>query len=355
MFKYWKKAVTVLMVALVLGVTLGGPSLAAKGGKGGGEPRVICYGKPGAVATIDENGDSSLTVVEGKDIGYAASWSPDGNWLGGYQSDLGGDQSVMMIRPDGSDEQIVVTYSEVDAFNVASGRKSKPSGGIADVTWGPDGFMIFQADVVYTIEPHPDAIDQEPYDVWAARLFMVNTITGDISRVTDEPGGYLDRFPHYSPALGKVVFVSYRVNNRAELFSINPDGTGLQQLTNLQGRRIWGAAWNNAGTQLAVSVETPGGVGSNSDIWLYDVDLSGDIPATFAFALATDPDKTEIAASWAPGDTRLVFQRSWRPSSRTTRYQIVKVDLAESTETILVDSKNSTAHTPDWNPVPPAP
>ena len=384
MFEHGKKAsITILAATLAVGLVWSGVGQSAPpAGKGGGKDkgggtRVIKFSRTknatGEIITVDESGGNNFTVVRGAGLaGGGASWSPDGLWLGGYErkrSDAPYDDAFMRIRADGTGEQVVVTYPEIDAFNVANGKKSLYAlgtgfGTLGRAAWGPDGTMVCVANVVYTTTIVPDDGDPYEYDYIVSRLFLVNVETGDLFQLTDDDGNYGDSAPHYSPALGKIVFVSGRTlmgtqetgfYQVAELFAINPDGTGLQRITHFEGPRIWSARWNHAGTALAASLETPGGaVGANSDIWILEVDLDLPDPVTFSFPLRDDPGKTEGSASWSPDDSCLVFQRWWRANARTKRYQIVSLDLGSDQETLLVESKNTSVHGPDWNPLPPA-
>ena len=365
MFKCAKAIAVILAVGLAACAIFGGGALAQKGGKA--RPRVISFYEvkgwtTRVIGTMDASGGNrSDVLVDHSIVQFSARWSSDGLWLGGYVRPVDPDQTdyaIFRIRPDGTDEREVVRYADVDLYNRALGRKSvidvfgPDAAGVAEACWGPAGTMFFVAPVVYTITLQTG----ETVDRIGDRIFGVDVETGDVFQVTNEPTGYDDAWPHYSPALGKIVFVSDRTRKQ-ELFVVNPDGSGLQQLTNFNdGLNIWNAVWNRAGTALAVSRAQSSPGDGNSDVWILHVGEDANNPGTLlvteSFVLRGDPNENEKAAAWSPDDSRLLISRS--------SHQIVSINMTDRNypETILVNARvrdGTAIAAGDWNPVAPSP
>jgi dipeptidyl aminopeptidase/acylaminoacyl peptidase len=81
----------------------------------------------------------------------------------------------------------------------------------------------------------------------------------------------LPAYGAFSGANGKIAFHTMRPSSGfADIYSINPDGTGLSKLTDLQGDEF-GPAWSAAGTRILFSAETFG----QNGIWVMSADGSG--------------------------------------------------------------------------------
>ncbi len=125
-------------------------------------------------------------------------WSADGQWIvfGAGTYFLGRSSSpaqIMIVKPDGSGARALTT---------GPGNAGFPS-------WSPDGRQVV-------------------YRFWtdgAAGLRILNLSDGAVRTLTT---GY-DNFPSWS-SRGRIVFSRY-VNDEFHIFSVNPDGTALTQLT----------------------------------------------------------------------------------------------------------------------------
>ena len=373
-----------IILAGLLGIVT--PSLAAPPeGKGGskdkGGDRVISVEwrrdvwQAPEIKTMDESGNNKFTVNTDPDLlqGGYPRWSPDGLRSGGYHKRSGAKcygwgRAIMSIQSDGTDEQVVLTDSVFDAFNVARGLKSAGENCIGVpfglAAWSPEEgtSMVFSGLVRYPAPPG------EPYDLFQSRIFTVSFQDGAITAektltvLTDEAAKYDDRDPHWSPVLDTIVFVSTRTG-WPELWAIDPDGANLQQITDLGLRGMYYPVWSHGGdpfagiASIAVSVDlgNPSPVryfATDRDLWILDVDLNDPDPVTKVThtAVRADPEFIEGLAAWSPDDSRLVIARLTDANSRNSRTQIVIVDLATDAEKTLVDSTKQAVLFPDWKP-----
>src|SRR5262249_52736136 len=158
-------------------------------------------------------------------------------------------------------EQVVMTIGQFNAWNLA-----RP-GVVASRYLGGGGFLfswpcwLANNAFVFAGKTTYDASffgGTPGTPITAERLFIVHahgTISPLPERVTlDET--FEDFSPHWSPALGKIVFIGQRKSTYStELYAINPDGTGLTQITDF-GFPIFldlgHAVWSPSGGRLAV-------------------------------------------------------------------------------------------------------
>ena len=141
--------------------------------------------------------------------------------------------------------------------------------------------------------------------------------------------------------LGQIAFASNR-DGRAQVYLINIDGTGIQQLTNIQEGACQ-PAWSQAGDMLVFTSpcranqdQYPG-----SSLWLIDVD---------PFGIASAPRQLHTAPggdydpAWDPNGNRIAFT-----SLRTNRPQIFTMDLDGENVKNLNDNL-AYNRLPEWSP-----
>jgi hypothetical protein len=388
MFTKCSRTMALAVAAVTVGLMLAEAGLAGKPTKPHDTPRVISFvetklGKWWSgdevtyIKTVDENGGNEFTVTSGPDIlGVTARWSPDGLRIGGYKrwnrgatsgNDSGYHQSLMSICADGTDEQVVVSYQEVDAFNVLSGLPSAADSesewelqgaafGYAD--WSPDGcYMVFSARAFHIPAwPHGGNsfrllyvvdLSKEPYEQGHLRLLT------SPEGLTFSQGG--DYYPFWSWSLNKIMFSSVRGRNdgNMDLWVINPDRTGLRKLMDyddyvgVYGGFYSAKAWSRSGdvqdpddpndgaSLLCLSSVTEGPL-------LVNVDLSQPDPVRAVTTLNTGG----LPGNFSPDDTRLVVEDAG----------IVVLDLLTGDEQVIVQQVgNSTVGCPDWKPASPSP
>ncbi len=163
----------------------------------------------------DGTGLKKLTNSPQRECGPA--WSPDGSKIAYY------------IHYDN------FTWSEF--IMDADGRNSKRLTNTANVcdgppAWSPDGKYI----------AFGRWYSQENY---RAELWMMNADGTNIHRV----GNFSADSPHWSPDGSKLV-IAYQNNNRSSIAVVNPDGTGLTEIST-EGTENWWPAWSPDGSRIA--------------------------------------------------------------------------------------------------------
>jgi Tol biopolymer transport system component len=175
---------------------------------------------------------------------------------------------------------------------------------------------------------------------------------------------------------GKIAFSSFR-DGKPELYSMNPDGTGVTRLTN-NDMYEQEPKWSPDGTKIAF------GTGSLEDVWVMNADGSNPVKLTSSstndWSPAWSPDGTKIAfasccpeatgiftmnadgtertrvvtdnaiegfLSWSPDGTKIAYTSNDDVSDAP--YQIHLADVAAGTEQqITVDAGH--AFMPNWSP-----
>src|SRR5262245_37577711 len=74
-----------------------------------------------AIRRTDEAGTSDIVVNASGVLTYGgrARFSPEGLLIGGYHGQVAGGEGIMVMKADGTNEQVVVTDVEFDAWNLA--------------------------------------------------------------------------------------------------------------------------------------------------------------------------------------------------------------------------------------------
>jgi Tol biopolymer transport system component len=137
-------------------------------------------------------------------------------------------------------------------------------------------------------------------------IYVVNADgTGESNVTGAQPlgEGHDDQGPDWSPNGQQIAFTRYRFNEGADVFVINPDGSGLRAVTEEQGtfeRPILNSQpdWAPDGSKLAFGSNREG----NLEIWLIDLDGTDAEQLTF-----TSPPARNIQPSWSPDGSKLAF------------------------------------------------
>lgn len=213
----------------------------------------------GSLWTANANGSGAELLYDGGgDCEYgtvAPSWSPDGTLVAFV---------CLYINDDGG-------FGEVSLLDLAALQRTSLStfkyphepGG--PITWSPDGRTLAFA---------PDTWD--PTDAFIAESYVATlpAAGGKPTRLTEPT--LFGAHPDWSPDGSRIVFNTYDTgaffgaDKASNLYLIDPDGTGLRQLTTMStggALRIGQPFWSIDGTRIWVSVLREG-AGRNSLAWV---------------------------------------------------------------------------------------
>jgi len=134
--------------------------------------------------------------------------------------------------------------------------------------------------------------------------------------------------PSWSPDGSKIVFMSDRAGAEFDIYVMNPDGSGVERLTN--GATNWFPQYSPDGKRLTFHV------------WR-DVNVF-DIATRTLTRLTTDP-ANGMYPSWSPDGTRLAFM-SWRNGPT----EVFTMNADGSDQKRLVSMPAGSAIDPRWSP-----
>jgi serine/threonine protein kinase/Tol biopolymer transport system component len=227
--------------------------------------------------TIPANGGQAVAVTNGSTTDLNPIWSPDGNYLY-FSSNRGGSFNVWRVAID---ESTGVTAGEPEAVTTVGAATA-----VVQLAFSRDGLRLaysaqeevrnlrkaaFDAATgkvsqavaitegtrqLWFPDPSPDGEWLTCYSMGQQRhIFIMRTDGSDQRDFTAD--NHRDFWPRWSPDGKRIAFSSRRTGNY-ELWLINRDGSGLQQLTS--GHQSPGAhysTWSPDGSRIAYSIHKP--------------------------------------------------------------------------------------------------
>ena len=243
--------------------------------------RIAYWGLPPGSAervlwTVPAAGGTPVRVTHDSHLNWNPVWSPDGSYLY-FGSDRGGSMNLWRLPVDEEtgrargEAEPITTPSQWSGFWSLSrdGRRMAYStddtrANLARFPFDPERKEISGpaveltrgAQAVDSAELSPDGrsivfdnlVPQED-------LFLMSVASGRTLQLTNDR--FKDRRPTWSPDGKLILFYSNR-SGRYEAWTIRPDGSGLQQVTNTEGGALTGPTWSPDGRRLVCSIGSRG-------------------------------------------------------------------------------------------------
>ena len=177
---------------------------------------------------------------------------------------------IYAMNPDGTGRKAIVA-EDIDEF---------------DPAWSPTYTRI--AFIRHTEGP----LGSQANGIWSAGYDGLQQF-----RITQD---YRDRGPAWGKT-NRIAFYSMRESQAAltnEIFTVNPDGTGVLRLTN-SGAEDHNPAWSPDGTKIVFASDRAGRGRGAMHLWVMNADGTGQTQLTFGSG--------EDEPAWSPDGSRIVY------------------------------------------------
>lgn len=188
--------------------------------------------------------------------------------------------------------------------------------------WSPDGTRI-----VFQREVDPRNHDTE--------IFVINADGSGLQQLTSSPGA--DQLPAWSPDGTKIAFISYRDNpsNGSGVFVMNADGTNVKRLTLNASNSDSTPAWSPDGTRIAFAAVRD--ASTQHQIYVMNADGTN-------LRRLTTGGQFDHGPAWSPDGSRIAFT-----SRRDGNFEIYVMDSDGGNQKRLTNNPDDDG-TPSWSP-----
>jgi Tol biopolymer transport system component len=309
------------------------------------------------VMNADGSEPRQLTALPGAE--WHADWSPDGNWLLFTASTGGNDNAgIYLISAEGGEPQALL----VDAYDNKAADWS-PDGTQIAFSSNRDGnlnIFIMNADgshiskVIdsglddYLPEWSPDgrqiAFFAANWPTIKQDIFTVNLDGTNLQNLTNTPR-IVDEDPKWSLDGNQIIFQSDRDGN-FEIYSMNSDGSQAQNLTNNPGQDYWPDLFVITAKEIAFVSDHNG----KSQIYLMPAPGEGAIqPVDFnSLTLLTSNQYENYFPSWSPDGRKIAYYTHF--SWQSWAIMIVNADGSQPYQLTTSSGETVCSFGPVWSP-----
>jgi eukaryotic-like serine/threonine-protein kinase len=308
------------------------------------------------ITTISADGGKAVLVTDDAPLDWSPAWAPDGAALY-FLSDRGGSMNIWRAPIDESTGEVTGPLEAVTTPSMWTGdlEIARTAGTIAYVAsntqrnihriaFDPTTLQVQGGDVPVTsgsthfVEPSisPDGSTLVMRSSSGQEdLYIVKPDGSGLRKITDDAAK--DRGPSWSPDGKQIAFYSDR-SGRYEIWTIDAEGSDLQQVTNTTERSVWFPAWSPDGKKI---------VGFNEGVSLV-FDLSGVLPtADFETLPLIEKDVSFAASSWSP-DGKWLAGMALRDGTPMPGIWIYSMDSQAYTK--VADLGHGGYNLPTWTP-----
>jgi len=202
-----------------------------------------------------------------------------------FSSDRSEADDLWRIAPDGTDFDRITTHTGLPWY--------------IEPSWSPNGQWI-----VFEASQPGDSEDGRVSEIWKVRADGTGLaqLTGSSASPAGETeGGNDDRQPNWSPAGDRILFQRRALpDGQWDIYTIAPDGSGLQNVTDDPEADETDASWSPGGSCIVYS--TAGGTLSVPNI--FAIAASGGQPVRVTFS----ETREDGAPSWSPDGQWIAFE-----------------------------------------------